>query len=355
MTNSFDPSPETPRLALRCDATSAIGVGHVVRCVALGQELRGRGHDVVLWGRIDGIAWLTDLVADSGLRILPAVDGVAAQVDQAVDAGFTGVVLDGYHLETGLGGALRAAGRVVLALVDGDFGAAQEADLYVDQNLGAQPHRGGPDGSQCLTGAGYTLLRDSVRACRRAPGPVSASGEIRSVLAVFGGTDPAGVAPRVIPALLATGAEIDVSVVASDPRTADRLAALPRSSRQRLRVIPPQRDLAALAAASDVTLSASGTTVWELLAIGVPTAVVCAIDNQRLGYGALLAADVATGLGTMPDLDSDLVAATLRELIENPQRATDLAARGQQLIDGDGRCRVADAFVSRLAALSPGR
>ncbi|MFC6707904.1 hypothetical protein [Flexivirga alba] len=243
----------------------------------------------------------------------------------------------------------------MLALVDGDFGAGQVADLYVDQNLGAQPHQGGPTGSECLTGADYTLLRDSVRLHRRAPGPISSSGEIRSVLAVFGGTDPAGVAPLVIPALLATGAELDVSVVASDPRMTDRLAALTLSSRQRLRVIPPQRELTALAAANDLTISASGTTVWELLAVGVPTAVVCAVDNQRLGYRALLATDVATGLGELPNLDTSHTTATLRDLIENPHRATELAARGQRLIDGEGRGRVADAFVSRLAAQRPVR
>lgn len=344
---------QSRRMALRCDATSAIGVGHVVRCIALGQELRARGLEVVLWGRIDGVGWLSDLVADSGLRVVPAAEGVAEQVGQAVEARFSGIVLDGYQLPPSLGAALRATGRTVLALVDGDFGAGQEADLYVDQNLGALPHIGGPAGSRCLTGAEYTLLRDSVRTHRRAPGPISASGEIRSVLAVFGGTDPAGAAPRVIPALLATGAELDVSVVASDPRMAQLLAALPSSSRQRLRVIPPQRELAALAAASDLTISASGTTVWELLAIGVPTAVVCAIDNQRLGYRALLAADVATGLGELPELDTDHVTDTLRDLFENPCRATDLATRGQQLVDGEGRCRVADALVSRLAAPLP--
>ena len=326
-----------------------------MRCVALGQELRARGFEVVLWGRIDGVDWLSELVDSAGFSRLPAAEGVTEQVRAAAEAGFGGIVLDGYQLPPGLGGALRASGHVVLALFDGDFGATQEADVYVDQNLGARPRQGGPAGSQCLAGADYTLLRDSVRVLRRAPGPASSSGEIRSVLGVFGGTDPAGVAPLVVPALLATGAELDVSVVASDPRVADQLTAPPLSSRQRLRVIPPQRELAALAAASDLTISASGTTVWELLAIGVPTAVVCAVDNQRLGYRALLAAGVATGLGELPDLDASHTTATLRCLLENPDQATELAARGQRLIDGEGRTRVADAFVSRLEAQRPVR
>ncbi|GGB38815.1 UDP-2,4-diacetamido-2,4,6-trideoxy-beta-L-altropyranose hydrolase [Flexivirga endophytica] len=336
------------RIAIRCDATPQIGVGHVVRCLALGQELRARGLDVVLWGDIDGLDWLTGLVEASGLRRLPATGEVADQLRQADDEQFVGVVLDGYHLSPTLGGALRAAGYVVLALVDGEFGAAQQADLYVDQNLGATPHQGGPTGSRCLTGPDFTLLRDSVLQRRRAPDLLSPGrlSEIRSVLAVFGGSDPAGAAPVVVPALLSTDAALDVTVVSSNPRTADRLAALRLSSQQRLRVIPPQPDLAGLAAASDLTISASGTTVWELLAMGVPTAVVCVVDNQRLGYRALLAAEVATGLGELTSFDTAAATSALAALIENPPRATGLALKGQRLIDGDGRRRVADALLA---------
>ncbi|WP_446665341.1 PseG/SpsG family protein [Flexivirga sp. B27] len=345
------------RIALRCDATRAIGVGHVVRCLALGQELRARGVDVVLWGDVEGLDWLTALLADSGLRRLAPAADVPGMLQQADAEGFTGVVLDGYHLPADLGARLRAAGHVVLALVDGTFGAAQAADLYVDQNLGATPHRGGPTGSRCLTGPDFTLLRDSVLHRRRRPGAPtggdsgkSTAGEICSVLAVFGGSDPAGAAPVVVPALLATGAPLDVTVVSSDPATRDRLSALSLSSQQRLRVIPPQPDLAALAASSDLVISASGTTVWELLALGVPTAVVCVVENQRLGYRALLDQGVATGLGELAAFDLAVATSALAEIIENPTHAAELAVRGQRLVDGRGRARVADALLDRLAA-----
>lgn len=344
------------RIALRCDATSAIGVGHVVRCLALGEELRDRGVDVVLWGRIEdtggtgGLSWLTDLVAGSGLQRLTPADDVTGQLGQAADERFTAVVLDGYRLPPSLGEGLRRAGRRVLALVDDGFGADQVADVYVDQNLAARPHRGGPAGSHGLAGADYTLLRDAVLQRRRDPGQIT---EIRCVLAVFGGTDPAGAAPLVIPALLATDAVLDITVVSSGTTVGDRLAALPLPPHQRLRVIPPQPDLAGVAAAAELVVSAAGTTVWELLAIGVPTAVVCAVDNQEPGYRALLDADVVTGLGSVPSFDPATATAALSELIRDPRRAVALARRGQRLIDGSGRRRVADALLTGGGAPPP--
>lgn len=333
------------RIGLRCDATPATGVGHVVRCLALGQELRARGREVVLWGHIEGLAWLRELVSASGLGALSPAADVAGLAQQASDAGFGAVVLDGYQLPASLGAALRQGGHGVLALVDGEFGAAQEADVYVDQNLGATAHSGGPHGSTSLAGTDFTLLRDAILQRRRVPGPHDG---IRSVLAVFGGSDPAGAAPVVVPALLATGAAVDVTVVSSNPGTAGRLAALPLGSQQRLRVIPPQAELAELAAASDLTITAAGSTVWELLAMGVPTAAVCVVDNQRLGYRALLDTDVVTGLGELESFDSAAATAALARIIEKPQRAVELATRGQELIDGRGRERVADALLHTM-------
>ncbi|MFC6707903.1 hypothetical protein [Flexivirga alba] len=86
------------RIAFRCDASPSIGVGHVVRCVALGEELRARGFEVVLWGSVEGIGWLSELVDSVGFSTLPAAEGVTEQVRTAAEAGFGGIVLDGYHL-----------------------------------------------------------------------------------------------------------------------------------------------------------------------------------------------------------------------------------------------------------------
>jgi spore coat polysaccharide biosynthesis predicted glycosyltransferase SpsG len=160
-----------------------------------------------------------------------------------------------------------------------------------------------------------------------------------------------GAAARVIPSLLATDTDtpLEVTAVASDPSSVDRIAALPRSASQRVRVIPPQPDLAALTTDMDLVISASGSTVWELLAIGVPTAVVCVVDNQRMGYQAVLDAGIATGLGFLQAYDAAGATHILRDLIETPSRVAELAIRGQQLIDGRGRSRVADELLRAMA------
>ncbi|MDI5939238.1 methyltransferase domain-containing protein [Micromonospora sp. DH15] len=95
-----------------------------------------------------------------------------------------------------------AAGVVTLAVVDGDT-RGQDADVYLDQNLGAAH---GPLPGRLLAGTAYPLLRDAVVAARpAAPRPATPAARPR-VLAFFGGTDAFGAAPVLARVLLATEA-----------------------------------------------------------------------------------------------------------------------------------------------------
>ena len=109
--------------------------------------------------------------------------------------------------------------------------------------------------------------------------------------------------------------------------------------------------LAARAAACDLVVTASGSSVWELMCLGVPLGVVCVIDNQRPGYDMVADADLALGLGDLEMLrrDDDARAAAvsaLREAFTDRDVRVERAARAQELLDGRGRARVAEALVS---------
>lgn len=346
-------SPATTHVVLRCDATPTIGVGHLVRCLALGEELMSRGCTVTLVGELSNIGWLQDLVAERGISVIAPEAEPVDVADQVRRLGAAAVVVDGYQLDHGLGTALRHEGLVTLAMVDAEFGAAQEADLYVDQNLGSRPRVDLPEGSDALAGIEYSLFRDSVLSRRRElPAP---SREPVRVLAVFGGTDPYDAAPVLLPVLLATGVPMHVTVIAARPETRVALEALPHGPDQIVDVVDPQPDLAALAVQCDVAVSASGSSVWELLCLGVPTGVVCVADNQQPGYTMTVGSGVVAPLGILDDLKTRpearvAAAGQLQPLLTDPARRTDLAEHGQKLVDGAGRIRVADALLARVTA-----
>jgi spore coat polysaccharide biosynthesis predicted glycosyltransferase SpsG len=340
----------TVRVGLRCDAGIQTGVGHMLRCVALAEELASRTVQVAFFGAFDEVPWARAQLASRGFARHAAPGDAAGLVAVARDHRLDAMVLDSYTLHPSAAGALRSAGVISLAIVDGDA-RGQDADLFLDQNLGAEQQplarAGGP--GRRLAGLRYVLLRDAVRAERPAAPPAPREANPPRVLCYAGGTDPFGavaVLARLVVAAGDTGVDLTVVVARDELR-----AAVP--SGPGISVIGPTDDLPRRAAGADLVVCAAGTSIWELLCVGTPAVVVWLAENQREGYTRTVGAGLAAGLGRLDDLrvgcvQSEQAEATLRRLLTGASERADLAARGWRAVDGQGRVRVADAVLSEV-------
>ncbi len=332
---------------MRCDVGPTRGIGHLMRCLALAEELRGRGSEVLFVSDSHTVRWGHDQILFRGFAVEPAVwtpdEHLALFSRLELDA----VVFDSYDLDPAVYAAVRRAGLPTLAVVDGDLRGAK-ADLYVDQNLGSEldsPRL--PTGSIRLAGLDYVLLRDEVLVLRPAQPPEPGISATPRVFAVFGGTDAYGAGPHAVAALAATGLPFDATVVEPRAELVDAIRAVPLADGQRVEPIGPTRRLAAEVVASDLVISASGTSTWELLCLGAVAGLVCVVDNQVLGYERTVATGAAAGIGVLSDLVRDpgqAVPVLTRLLSDRAERAR-LAATGWRLVDGKGRARVADALL----------
>ncbi|HET6985111.1 MAG TPA: spore coat protein, partial [Kribbella sp.] len=173
---------------------------------------------------------------------------------------------------------------------------------------------------------------------------------VPKVFAFFGGTDAFGAGPPVVQALVATGVPFEATVVAPTADLAARIAAVQLQPRQRVDVIGPTDQLAEAVREADLTISASGTSTWELLCLGATAGLVCVVDNQVMGYERAIATGTAAGVGVLSDLRQDPAnaAVVLRRLLTDPAERARLAAAGWRLVDGGGRARVADALMGLI-------
>ena len=329
------------RVGIRCDAGARTGVGHLVRCVALAEELVARGAGVRFLSDLGGVAWAEAQLSQRGLPWHPPpfdpVGLVAAIERLEIDA----LVIDSYTLPPQHSVAVRKAGRRVLAIVDGDF-RGQTADIYVDQNLDAHIE---VDDAIGLAGLDYALLRSSVRSLRPLAPRVHGSGRTPKVVAFFGGTDAYRAAPQAAALLSRTGVPFDATIIGANEELRDELSAITAGPGQSFEIIPPTDDLPKLLAGADLAVSASGTSTWELLCLGLPAALVWVVDNQILGYERTMARGYAAELGQLGHFGDDAVT-TLRTLLTEPGRRTALAARAWAAVDGRGVERVADALLA---------
>ena len=296
-----------PPLIVRVDAGANLGMGHLVRCLALVQA----------WGGAAEILRAEDSDGNPGSDADARATAARAQA-----AGAAWVVVDGYQFGTAFQRTLRAAGLRVLCVDDNGEAGEYACDIVLNQNLHAEAslYRRRDDATRLLLGPEYVLLRrEFVEPPRTAKVIAQAA---RRVLVTLGGGD-AGETLDLVRGALEGARGFDVRVVTGG-----------RSP----------EDMRSLMEWADLAVSAGGSTSWELAYIGVPTLAVVMAKNQIGAVGALSERGIVVPLGRRESLTGPELTAQVERLARNFDRRVRMSDAGQALIDGGGAARVVNAM-----------
>jgi UDP-2,4-diacetamido-2,4,6-trideoxy-beta-L-altropyranose hydrolase len=353
--------------AIRVDASSRIGMGHVMRCVALAERLRERGIAVrFICRRLEG--HLEPLLRERGhdVAMLPAPQAATAAaadgdyaawlgVPQGVDAEETAaalagarpdwLVVDHYALDADWERAMRPhAGRTLA--IDDLAGLPHACEALLDQNFSLEGERRHaatvPADCRLMIGPRHALLRPEFAQLRS--GARERAG-VRRIFVFFGGTDPGDMTGRTLDALSHgefAGLELDL-VVGANYRQRDALEARAKA-RPRTRLHGATSRVAELMRESDLAIGAGGITTWERMCLGLPTILVSIAENQAAACRDLATAGLARYLGSEAEASVEVLRDALRASIASPGALDAQAAEGQALVDGLGAARVAEVM-----------
>jgi UDP-2,4-diacetamido-2,4,6-trideoxy-beta-L-altropyranose hydrolase len=344
------------RVVIRADGDHEIGSGHVMRMLALADEVRARGGDVRMCAaRLD--ASLAARVRARGVMLAQVAHAPGAPVDVQWTAALAKaatadwLVVDNYAFDAGSLPALRASGARVLWVDDRGVAADSGADLVLDQNFSARasmyPAR--PQAvTRMLLGPRFALVRDEFLAAVPPPGAVVAP-RARRILVTMGGSDPVDATALVIDALTRVGdpaLEVRVLIGPSNPRGAE-LAAACRDPR--IVFATATDDMPAHLTWAEMCVAAAGSTLYELCLFGVPSLLVILADNQVPVATAAHDAGVARNLGWHHALRAEQLARVIDVCTTDRSWREETARRGRATVDGRGRARVVDMMEGRGA------
>lgn len=347
------------RVALRADASTALGAGHVMRCLALADELRRQGAATQFLCRRQ-VGDLGELIEAHGhplIRLPAEAADPRADAEQCLVAldPVDWLVVDHYRLDAAWETALRAKARRILA-IDDLADRRHDCDLLLDQNHRpeAETRYAGllPPACVGLYGPRYALLRSDFAACR-ASAP-RRDGKVKRILVFFGGADAEGVSLMALEALRQLshpGIAIDVVVGGVNPhlpRVETACRALPGA------VLHVQSDdMAGLMVKADLAIGAGGTSSWERCCLGLPCLTLGIAENQYGPAAALAEAGAQVYLGPAATIGPTRLAALLAQVIELPEWLRHMASQGMALVDGRGTARVAARLLADRLVLRP--
>ncbi len=360
------------RVAIRVDASRAIGTGHVRRCLALAEALRRSGAQVRFVSRDHGLD-VAATIAPAGFDVAmlppppadfagdPAVPhgawaGVAAEQDVAETVAAVRtfapnwVVIDHYGFDARWHDGVRNRLRCRVAAIDDVADRGFACDLLIDHNH-ARDHRAKyrsvlPASADLLGGPHYALLGPAF-----ADAPRYAFREAVGSIGIFmGGVDLPNTSLAVLEGVEAAGFGGPVEIVATSANP--NLPTLHEAAARRpaTRITTDLQDLAAFFARHDLQVGAGGGASWERCCIGVPTLLLVIADNQ-LAVAPDLAADGIAALVEPPQsCDPHDIGRAVAALIDDPARRAELARRARALVDGRGAARVAARMMEEAHA-----
>jgi spore coat polysaccharide biosynthesis protein SpsF len=335
---------------IRCDASPAIGLGHVVRCLALACELKNtHGWEVVFAMREEPLG--IGMVRQAGFPVVEAPpDGgfdyrewMAGAVEAAAADAIVLDVRDELTLEDVR--AIRLRTRTHVAVIDdaSDKRLAADDVFYPPVPKARSLSWPGFTG-RVHTGWEWALLRPVFAA-----EPHRVHREPPTVLVSMGGSDPAGLTIKAVRALALIDRPIECAVLlgggfAHDASLAAALDGFPHRC-----LTVRDGDVRAQMVAADLAVLSFGVTAYEAAACALPAVHLCLTDEHARSSSAFVEAGLAVSLGLAEAVPEARVAEVVDELLADAERCRRMGERARRLVDGKGAARVAEVIAARMS------
>ncbi|WP_130837366.1 UDP-2,4-diacetamido-2,4,6-trideoxy-beta-L-altropyranose hydrolase [Lachnoclostridium sp. Marseille-P6806] len=344
------------RIGVRTDGNAEIATGHLRRCLTVADALTDRAEVVFYVSDEESAALLRQF--SSRFPVYITGTDYRAPKENAADYARPELpellLVDSYSLTEEW---LRfLSGLAPVCYLDDLMLFDYPAALVVNYDP-APPSAFYRSAEQLLAGPQYAPLRPEFAAAGAA---YHVREIVRDVLITTGGTDPLDITGRLAEALAAGfGKNTDRRLsggALSAPLCIHMVSGARNIHRSRLMALAERfpslcfhenvEDMAALMASCDLAVTAAGTTLCELCAVGVPAVSFCMADNQKTqaaAFDRLGAVPCCTGL---PEILHWIHTAAAPGSLD-ARRAQ--SARMRTVTDGRGASRIADALLCTAA------
>ncbi len=378
-------------VVIRADANSKIGMGHVMRCLSVADALLKRGEEVLFVTADDTPAPLltkkgipcrvlhtdyADMEAElpklwEVLRKLPQGTGAP---EEALRQRNTAILVDSYYVTEKYLAALKS--RITTIYMDDIYAFSYPVDMLINYNIYGEEMGYGKDAAfadtKLLLGAKYVPLREEFSA---GAGYVQSRKELSAgaenvtpaedrllqtaeqqgtaadggILITTGGSDSFNLAGQLLTEAMKYDAlktkEYHVVSGSLNPHIGE-LQALAQEHGN-IHIHCNVTNMAELMAESKVALSAGGSTLYELCAMGVPVIAFSFAENQERLVQTFVKRGIAQYGGNYRTDGNKMIRNTiagLETILEDENLRAEYRKKASTLVDGKGADRIAEAI-----------
>ena len=335
---------EQPRAVFRADASSTIGGGHVMRCLALVEALNNSGWHCSLAchvGTRETVAIPKKLELDI-IDLEPGrdIDAICERKDSKIEL----MVVDHYQLDADYHRQCRTFTEKIF-VIDELMNRQLDCDYLLDQSPGRneKDYRDlVSDRCELMLGPGYALLRRGFAKQRQeSMQRRQKCSEVSRLVISFGASDIHNLTLAALQAtsLLKFKGSIDV-VLGGGNKNVSKIETLISHMDADVVIHHDVANMEELMKQADLAIGGGGISAWERCTLALPALVVLEADNQLANVRGLQEAGAAQYMGLATEVNSKIIAEYLNDTLVDQSRLERMSVAAANLCDGNGVSRV---------------
>jgi UDP-2,4-diacetamido-2,4,6-trideoxy-beta-L-altropyranose hydrolase len=271
------------RVAFRVEGEPNIGLGHVMRCMALAQSLVKSGHVVFFFmsqrsqyfcrNRADWVGKIL-LIPDINKSIEPQW-----LCRQCIELSADWMVLDGYQFDQAYRQSLQNNAYKLAVFNDMNNSGTLYADMVINGALNASLYSYQQTAPKALLASGqeYRVLRQEFLQLRNKNWP-----DRNSLTLMFGGSDPKNLTIKVLQSLCKVNVSMPITIITGSAYDGlNELADVIKNCELDITHLHDCQNMATVLVNTKLALSAAGGSQFELLACATPSILVVVAKNQH--------------------------------------------------------------------------
>ena len=334
------------RIVFRCDSSSDIGLGHVVRCLAVAKELKGENQIIFATTEDKTNSYIKDNDFEIFFKEREEPEEVFLVRVNSILKHDVIVIDKKYAYSARCVNDLKEDKTKIVMLDNVCEGLSASDEVifpaaHFDQDL-LEKYLPPGQIEHVKTGPEYIIVRDEIRAIKNQVNHYLHTPP--NIVVTTGGTDPEGVLLKLIPWLKDMDLAANILVLVGQAfKYKNELEDLIGNLPDNFRVM--QYSVQELVK-SDIAICTFGVSIYELIYLQIPT--ICISHSVENAQGARILKDrykVIEDLGYIKDINSQDLYGAITKLLTDKPYYIDMVKRCDNLIDGEGAKRVAQIIV----------
>lgn len=337
---------------IRADANSKIATGHVMRCLAIAGELKKRGIETTF---ITADHFADEMINDRGFRSI-CIDSVWNDMNMEINKmkelihkyQIEKILIDSYFVTKQY---LKELSQDVKIIYIDDLGLINyPVDTIINYNIYAEDidycKLTNSNKSRVIVGPEFSPLREEFQAIT----PVFREC-VKAILVTTGGTDNYNIAYHLMDYILNQKAYNDINFYVVSGKMNIHLSELQElgKNHSNIHICSNVQRISEIMCKCDLAISASGTTMYELCACGLPIITFSIADNQLKAIEKFSEKGFAINCGDVRNGVDDVIeqiCSGIDNLITDKRKRKNIHKKERDMVDGFGVVRLVNKLLN---------